>query len=77
MRRHEIPQDQWVRIETLLPGRAGGHGGVAKDNRGFINYTAVIKKLVASGYTDYVGQEFNPTRDPLEGLKEAVRVCDV
>ena len=25
----------------------------------------------------YVGQEFIPTRDPLKGLTEAVRICDV
>ena len=37
MRRHEIPQGQWERIEGLLPGRRGGHGGVARDNRGFVN----------------------------------------
>ena len=36
MRRHEIPHDQWVRIENLLPGQTGGHGGVARDNRLFI-----------------------------------------
>ena len=44
MRRHEIPQDQWDRIEGLLPGRPGGHGGVAKDNRGFINAIWSIAK---------------------------------
>jgi len=37
MRRHEIPQGPWERIEGLLPGRRGGHGGVARDNRGFVN----------------------------------------
>ena len=37
MRGHEIPDDQWVRIEELLPGRPGGHGGVAKDDRNFIH----------------------------------------
>lgn len=37
MRRHEIPQDQWERIEHLLPGRPGPHGGVAEDNRRFVN----------------------------------------
>ena len=37
MRRHEISDDNWSRIEHLLPGRPGGHGGVAEDNRGFIN----------------------------------------
>jgi transposase len=44
MRRHEIPDDQWVRIEGLLPGRAGGHGGVAKDNRTFINAIWYVAK---------------------------------
>ncbi len=44
MHRHEIPQDQWERIESLLPGRAGGHGGVAKDNRGFINAIWYVAK---------------------------------
>ncbi len=44
MRRHEIPQDQWDRIEGLLPGRPGGHGGVAKDNRGFINAIWYVAK---------------------------------
>ena len=37
----------------------------------------MIKKLLDVGYTGYVGQEFIPTRDPLAGLKQAVRVCDV
>ena len=44
MRRHEIPQDEWDRIEPLLPGRAGGHGGVAKDNRLFVNAIWYIAK---------------------------------
>jgi hydroxypyruvate isomerase len=36
-----------------------------------------MKKLLEMGYTGYVGQEFIPTRNPLEGLRQAVRVCDV
>jgi transposase len=44
MRRHEISQDQWERIEGLLPGRPGGHGGVAKDNRNFINAIWYVAK---------------------------------
>jgi transposase len=44
MRRHEIPQDQWERIEGLLPGRPGGHGGVAEDNRRFINAIWYVAK---------------------------------
>ena len=37
MRRHELTDDQWARTEHLLPGRPGGHGGVARDNRLFVN----------------------------------------
>ena len=44
MRRHEIPDDPWVRIEGLLPGRRGGHGGVAKDNRTFLNAVWYLAK---------------------------------
>ena len=44
MRRHEISDDNWSRIEHLLPGRPGGHGGVAKDNRGFINAVWYVAK---------------------------------
>jgi transposase len=44
MRRHEIPDEQWARIEGLLPGRPGGHGGVARDNRNFINAVWYVAK---------------------------------
>ena len=30
-----------------------------------------------TGFTGYIGHEFIPTRDPLEGLSEAVALCDV
>ena len=36
-----------------------------------------MRKLVDIKYAGYVGQEFIPTRDPLAGLKDAVRLCDV
>jgi transposase len=44
MHRHEIPQSQFDRIENLLPGRAGCHGGVANDNRQFINAIWYVAK---------------------------------
>jgi transposase len=44
MHRHEIPEDKWLRIEGLLPGRRGGHGGVAKDNRNFVNAVWYVAK---------------------------------
>ncbi|ABK45122.1 putative transposase [Magnetococcus marinus MC-1] len=36
-RRHDISDQLWSRLEPHLPGRAGSWGGVAKDNRLFIN----------------------------------------
>jgi transposase len=36
-RRHDITDEVWERLEPHLPGRVGTWGGVAKDNRQFIN----------------------------------------
>jgi transposase len=35
-RRYALRDDQWARIEGLLPGRAGHVGGTARDNRLFV-----------------------------------------
>jgi transposase len=44
MQRHEIKDADWARIEFLLPGRAGEHGGVAHDTRLFINAVLFLAK---------------------------------
>lgn len=44
MRRHEISDDQWNCIESLLPGKAGDPGVTAKDNRLFVNAVLWIAK---------------------------------
>jgi transposase len=36
MRRYALRDDQWERVEDLLPGRAGCVGVTAKDNRLFV-----------------------------------------
>ena len=36
MRRYALRDDQWSRIEHLLPGKAGDVGVTAKDNRLFV-----------------------------------------
>jgi transposase len=36
MRRYALRDDQWERIENLLPGRPGQAGVTAKDNRLFV-----------------------------------------
>ncbi|MCE9561987.1 MAG: TIM barrel protein [Planctomycetes bacterium] len=72
IRRIEQNKDIIGHIHTAgVPGR-----GELDENQE-VNYPAVIKKLLDVGYTGYVGQEFIPTRDPLVGLKQAVKLCDV
>lgn len=56
---------------------AGNPGRAELDDNQEINYPAVMKALLDVGYEGYVGQEFIPTRDPWEGLVEAVALCDV
>lgn len=67
MRRHELSDEQWRRIEQMLPGRPGGHGGVARDNRLFVNAVWYVAKTgiqwrdlpVRFGKWDTVYHRFN------------------
>ena len=36
-RRHDISDHAWELLEPLLPGRPGSWGGIARDNRLFVN----------------------------------------
>ncbi|MGA3204902.1 MAG: TIM barrel protein [Bryobacteraceae bacterium] len=54
-----------------VPGR-----GELDDNQE-VFYPAVMRTLLEIGYEGYVGQEFIPTRDPAEGLAQAVALCNV
>ncbi|MFO0798542.1 MAG: TIM barrel protein [Gemmataceae bacterium] len=72
LRRIEANKDLIGHVHTAgVPGR-----GELDENQE-VNYPAVMRKLLAVGYAGYVGQEFIPTRNPLEGLRQAVRLCDV
>ncbi|MBA4105472.1 MAG: hydroxypyruvate isomerase [Pirellula sp.] len=42
-----------------------------------LNYPAIMRAIVETGYDGYVAQEFIPVRDPLTSLAEGFRVCDV
>jgi sugar phosphate isomerase/epimerase len=56
---------------------AGNPGRGELDDKQEIQYGPIMRKLLEMRYTGYVGQEFIPTRNPLEGLRQAVRLCDV
>lgn len=44
LRRHELTDDQWKKIERLLPGRVGDPGRTAVDNRLFVNAVLFVAK---------------------------------
>jgi hydroxypyruvate isomerase len=72
IRRVEQTKDIIGHVHTAgVPGR-----GELDENQE-ISYPAVMRKLVEVGYAGYVGQEFIPTRNPLDGLRQAVALCDV
>lgn len=52
-----------------------GRGEIDADQE--INYPAIMKEIVKTGYQGFVGHEFVPKRDPLVGLTEAIALCDV
>jgi hydroxypyruvate isomerase len=56
---------------------AGNPGRRELDDQQEINYPPIMRALLDIGYTGYVGQEFIPTGDPLDGLQSAVQLCDV
>jgi transposase len=45
--RHALTDAEWDRIKDLLPGRPGQHGGVARDNRRFLDAVLWIARTGA------------------------------
>ncbi|MHC4214010.1 MAG: hydroxypyruvate isomerase family protein [Planctomycetota bacterium] len=56
---------------------AGVPGRNEIDDTQEVNYKAVMETIVKTGYKGYVSHEFIPTRDPLQGVKDAITICDV
>ena len=46
--RHAISDADWDRIKHLLPGRPGQHGGVARDNRRFLDAVLWVARTGAA-----------------------------
>jgi sugar phosphate isomerase/epimerase len=57
---------------------AGVPGRHEIDDTQEINYSAVVKTILETGYRDFIAQEFSPTRsDKLGSLRQAVEICSV
>lgn len=57
---------------------AGNPGRGELDDTQEINYPAIMKEILKTGYTGFVAQEFIPTwDDPVLALRHAAKVCDV
>ena len=54
-----------------VPGR--GEIGSGQE----INYRRVMQALLDIGYEGYVGHEWIPTGNALDGLKEAIKICNI
>ncbi|TWU41988.1 TIM barrel protein [Novipirellula artificiosorum] len=57
---------------------AGNPGRGELNEHQEINYPAVIRAIVDTGYQGYIAQEFLPTSDnPMKSLEQAVQLCNV
>jgi hydroxypyruvate isomerase len=57
---------------------AGVPGRHEIDEQQELNYPAIMRAIVTTGYKGYVAQEFMPAKeDKIKSLKEAVMLCDV
>jgi hydroxypyruvate isomerase len=55
---------------------AGVPGRHEPDDTQELNYGAIVRAILETGYRDYVGMEFSPTRtDKLASLKQAIEIC--
>lgn len=57
----------------------GGVPGRAEiDDTQELNYPAIMRAIVETGYKGYVGQEFVPKRpDKIASLKQGMKICDI
>jgi hydroxypyruvate isomerase len=56
---------------------AGNPGRHEIDDSQELNYPAIVRAIVETGYTGYIGQEFVPAGDPVQSLKTAYELCNV
>jgi hydroxypyruvate isomerase len=79
----QIMEGDMIRtIRTSAPYIAhyhtGGNPGRNEiDETQEINYPAVMRAILDTGFKAFVAQEFIPKRDPLTSLRQGIHICDV
>jgi hydroxypyruvate isomerase len=64
--------------ECIAHYHTGGNPGRHEiDETQELNYPAIVRAILKTGYQGFLGQEFIPTRDPLASLAQGFRICDV
>lgn len=56
---------------------AGCPGRHEIDDTQELNYPAIMRAILATGYTGYIGQEFIPAGDPQAALHQAYQTCNI
>ena len=66
-------------IQYISHIHTGGNPGRNEiDETQELNYSAIMKALVNTGYKGFVGQEFIPKgADPIASLRKCIHICDV
>ncbi len=65
-------------IQWIGHFHTGGNPGRNEiDDTQELNYRAISKAIVETGFTGWVAHEFIPKRDPLDSLRQAFEICDV
>jgi len=68
-------RDNIAAIGHFHTGGVPGRGEI--DGTQELNYRAVAQAIADTGFAGYVAHEFQPRREPLASLRQAVEICDV
>jgi hydroxypyruvate isomerase len=65
-------------VKYIAHFHTGGVPGRAEiDQTQELNYPAIVKAIVDTGFNGFIAQEFIPRREPMASLKQGVQLCTV
>jgi hydroxypyruvate isomerase len=65
-------------FEWIAHYHTGGNPGRHEiDETQELNYPAIVRAILAKGFTGFLAQEFIPVREPIASLAQGFRICDV